>query len=187
MVQVILYIIPVFIVYLFIRGNWVSNETLRTKYKLDRLKDELTWLVINSEVNRDNKVYVHLCHTIDKSLVALPRFNFWVMLYLLKKGKFRINIHELEKVHCEVDTHAALNEIYNAYYKLILGYIVRKNFITVLLSFPIWKKLLIRQLSVYQNGNTCDQNTDKCNYTKEYSSLDYYIQHISAKSLLQVD
>ena len=187
MVQVILYIIPVFIVYLFIRGNWVSNETLKTKYKLDRLKDELTWLAISGEVSRDNKVYVHLCNSIEKALIALPRFNFWVMLYLLIKGKYRINIPEMEKVHNEVETHPMLKEIYNAYYKSILAYIARKYFISVLLSFPIWKKLLIRQLTAMQNNDTRDQNTDIYNDTKEYSSLAFYIQHISAKSLLQVD
>ncbi len=184
MVQVILYIIPVYFVYLYIRGTWVSNETLKAKYKLDRLKDELTWLVISGEVNGDNKVYVRLCNNIDKALMALPRFNFWVMLYLLIKGKYQINIKEIEKVHNEVETHETLKKIYDTYYKIILAYIARKNCITVLLSFPIWKKLLNRKLAVNEHDDTCDQNTDICNEAKEYSSLAFYIQHISAKSLL---
>src|SRR5688572_27313495 len=132
MVQIILYIIPVFIVYLFIRRWWVSNETLKTKYKIARLKDELTWLEISGEVTKNNKVYIHLCNSIDKALITLPRFNFWVMLYLLIKGKYQINIQEIERVHSEAEANESLKEIYNTYYKLILTYIARKNCITVL-------------------------------------------------------
>ncbi|OQP53597.1 hypothetical protein [Niastella populi] len=184
MVQILLYIIPVFIVYQIIRGWWVSNETLKAKYKLDRLKDELTWLAISGEVNRENKVYIHLSNNIDKALIALPRFNFWVMLYILIRGKYQINIQEIEKVHNEAETHAMLKEIYNSYHKVILAYIARKNCITVLLSFPIWKKLLTRQLTVNEHDHTCDRNTDVNDEAQEYSAFVFYFQNISAKSLL---
>lgn len=184
MLQVILYIVPVFIVYLFIRGCWVSNETLKAKYKLARLKDELKWLAITGEVNRENKVYIRLYNSIDKALVALPRFNFWVMLYLLRKEKCQININEIEKVQHEVEKNTTLKEIYDAYYKLIITYIARKNCLTVLLSFPLWKKILERQLSFTEDGDTPIQNTDVCNDASEYSSFAYYIQNITAKTLL---
>jgi hypothetical protein len=184
MLQVILYIIPVFIVYIVIRRCWVSNETLKTRYKIARLKDELTWLAISGEVSRDNKAYAHLYSSIDKSLVALPSFNFWVMLYLLIKEKSQISLSEIKKVHNEAEKNATLKEINAAYYKLIIAYIARKNCLTVLLSFPLWKKILIRQLTAYENGNTHGQNGNMCAQAKEYSSLAFYIQHISANSIL---
>ena len=53
-----------------------------------------------------------------------------------------------------------------------------------MLMATIWKKLLNRQLAGNEHDDTCDQNTDICNEAKEYSSLAFYIQHISAKSLL---
>lgn len=184
MLQVILYIIPVFIVYLVIRRCWVSNETLKTRYKIARLKDELTWLAISGEVNSDNKAYAHLYSSIDKALMVLPSFNFWVMLYLLIKEKSQISIHEIEKVHNEVEKNTTLKEINAAYYKLIIAYIARKNCLTVLLSFPLWKKIVVGQLTGNEHDESRGRNANTCSHAKEYSSLAFYIQHVSAQSLL---
>lgn len=183
MLHAILYIIPVFIVYLFIRSCWVSNETLKTKYKIARLKDELTWLAISGEVNRENKVYAHLYSSIDKALMALPRFNFWVMLYLLIKEKGRVNINEIEKVRSEVEGNSTFSNIFDAYYKLVITYVARKNIITVLLTFPIWKKILYTNLSLEKKANRQFGKND-CFDANEYSSFAFYFQHTSPKSLL---
>jgi hypothetical protein len=183
MQHAILYIVPVFIVYLYIRSCWVSNETLKTKYKIARLKDELTWLAISGEVNRENKAFAHLYNSIDKALMALPRFNFWVMLYLLIKGKYQVNVHEMEKARNEVEKNATFRDIYDAYYKLIISYIARKNIITILLTFPVWKKVLDSSLTVNNKENKRSGNNDHCFDASEYSSFAFYFQHTSAKSL----
>ncbi|MCS3796368.1 hypothetical protein [Niastella sp. OAS944] len=183
MLHAILYIIPVFIVYLFIRACWVSNATLKTKYKIARLKDELTWLAISGEVNRENKAYAHLYSSIDKALIALPRFNFWVMLYLLIKEKGKVNINEIEKVRSEVEGNSTFSNIFDAYYKLVINYVAKKNIITVLLTFPIWKRILYSNLSLEKKGNKKSGNND-CIDANEYSSFAFYFQHSSPKSLL---
>jgi hypothetical protein len=184
MVQAILYIIPVFIVYLFIRSNWVSNENLKTRYKIARLKDELTWLAISGEIGEENKEYAHLYTSIDKALTALPQFNFWVMLYLLIKEKHRVNKHELERVRIEVEKNTSFKDIYDAYYRLLISYIARKNIITVLLTFPIWKKILITSLSVNDDHEKKRMNNDHCFDVNEYSSFLFYFQNTSPRSLL---
>jgi hypothetical protein len=184
MVQAILYIIPVFIVYLFIRSNWVANENLKARYKIARLKDELKWLVISGEINEESKEYAHLNSSIDKALTALPRFNFWVMLYLLIKEKHRVNKHELEKVRIEVEKNTSFKDIYDAYYRLLISYIAKKNIITVLLTFPIWKKIIISSLSLNEDHEKKRMNHDHCIDVNEYSSFLFYFQNTSARSLL---
>src|SRR5215204_5835586 len=151
MLHIILYIIPVFIVYRFIRSGWVSNETMKTKYKLAHLQDELTWLVITGEINKTNKEYVQLYESINKVLTALPRFNFWVMLYLLIKEKHKVNAGENEKAGNEVKEHATLKDIYESYHQTIMIFIARKNIISVLLTIPLWKKVLNARIS--EKGN----------------------------------
>lgn len=106
------------------------------------------------------------------------------MLYLLIKEKSQISIHEIEKVHNEAEKNTTLKEINAAYYKLIIAYIARKNCLTVLLSFPLWKKILVRQLTVDENDDTRGTNANACSHAKEYSSLAFYIQHVSAQSIL---
>ena len=183
MLQIILYIIPVFIVYLFIRACWVSNETLKTRYKIARLKDELTWLAISEQIDKENKEYAHLYDSMDKGLKALRLFNFWVMLYLLVSEKYKINVTEIAKVRHEIEKNSTFKDIYDAYYTLLITYIARKNFITVLLTFPVWKKILDTRLSVNENDHNM-KSTYKCINSDEYSSFAFYIQNISAKSLL---
>jgi hypothetical protein len=183
MLQVILYVIPVFIIYLLIRSSWVANETLKTKYRLARLKDELIWLAIEGEVNHANKEYAQLYDAIDRMRQSLHRLNFWVMLYVLLKEKHQLNIHEAVKDHNDINKNSSFKNISEAYYKALITYVARKNFITVLLTIPVWKKALGSRLSASrprqknESGNTCiDVN--------EYSSFVFYLQSISAKSLL---
>jgi hypothetical protein len=185
MLQLLLYIIPVFIVYLFIRASWVSNEALKTQYKLARLKDELTWLAIEGEINSENKEYAHLYSNIEKMMASLNSLNFWVMLYVLVKEKHQININEIEKIRIEVQKNKNFQAIYESYYKLLITYIARKNFLTVLLTFPLWKRMLTSRFSINEHDVTIkNNNTDNCIHTKEYSSFAFYINSISPKSLL---
>lgn len=58
----------------------VGIETLKTKFKLARLREELNWLAISEEIDQTNKGYAHLYNSIDKVLAVLPRFNFWMVL-----------------------------------------------------------------------------------------------------------
>ena len=182
MVHAMLYVIPVFIVYLYIRSCWVSNETLKTRHKIARLKDELKWLSITGEIDNESKSYVQLYKNIEKAGMALHRFNFWVMLYLLIKEKDKLNIHEIEKARSEVEGNSTFSNIYDAYYKLIINYIARKNIITVLITFPIWKKILFSNLTLEKKENKKSDND--CFDANEYSSFAFYFQHTSPKSLL---
>jgi hypothetical protein len=183
MVHAILYVIPVFIVYLYIRSCWVSNETLKTRYKIARLKDELKWLSITGEIDNESKAYNQLYRDIEKGGMGLHRFNFWVMLYLLIKEKDKVNIHEIEKVRSEVKGNPTFSAIYDTYYKLVISYIARKNIITVLLTFPVWKKILYSHLTMGKKGNKKHVNNE-CFDANEYSSFAFYFQHTSPKSLL---
>jgi hypothetical protein len=185
MVHAILYIIPVFIVYLFIRSYWVSNETLKTTYRIARIKDELKWLAITGDIDPENKGYAYLYSSIDKALTALPQLNFWVMLYLLIKEKHVVNKQELEKVRTEVEKNATFKAIYDAYYKLLISYIAKKNIITVLLTIPIWKKIIETSLSVNGDNEKKRMNNDNhCIDVNDYSSFVFYFQNTSARSLL---
>jgi hypothetical protein len=184
MLHIILYIIPVFIVYTFIRSGWVSNETLKTKYKLTRLQDELNWLVISGEISTTNKEYVHLSASINKVLTALPRFNFWVILYLLVKDKHEVYTEEIEKVRNEVGKQAALIDIFDRYHKIVMTYIARKNIISILLTIPIWKKILGAHISTKGNKRATFNNADESIEISAYSSFAYYFQRASTKSIL---
>src|SRR5689334_25247066 len=114
MVHAILYIIPVFLVYLYIRSCWVSNETLKTQYKIARLKDELKWLCITGEINSESKAYTQLCKNMEKTGMGLHRFSFWVILYLLIKGKDQVNITETEKVWEVAEDNSTFSNIFDA-------------------------------------------------------------------------
>jgi hypothetical protein len=181
MLHIILYIIPVFIVYRFIRSGWVSNETMKTKYKLTRLQDELTWLVITGEISGTNKEYVHLSASIDKVLTALPRFNFWVMLYFWVKEK---HVEEIEKARKEVEKQASLLDIFDRYHKILMTYIARKNIISVLLTIPFWKKILNTRISTKGNNRAKFHSTDECMEASTYSSFVFYFKRASTKSIL---
>lgn len=184
MLQLLLYIIPVYVVYLFIRFNWVSNETLKAKYKLARLRDELTWLAIEGELDRSNKEYAQLYDNIERMMSSLPRLNFWVMLYVSLKEKLQI-IHEIRITHNEIQKNENFKAIYESYYKLLILYIARKNFITVFITFPIWKRMLDARLSINEHEVIMNNNNaDDCICTKEYSSFAFYLQNITPKSLL---
>lgn len=185
MLHIILYIIPVFIVYRFIRSGWVSNETMKTKYKLARLQDELTWLVITGEINKTNKEYIQLSESINKVLTAFPRFNFWVMLYLLIKDKHKVYAEEIEKIRKEAGEHATLKNIYERYHQTIMIYIARKNIISVLLTIPLWKKLLDARMSEKRNNRVKFPPTDECNEVSAYTSFAFYFHKASTKSILQ--
>jgi hypothetical protein len=181
MVTIILYLIPVFIVYSFIRYYWVSNETLKTKYKLARLKDELTWLAISGEINHASKEYIHLYGNISKAIKGLHRFNFWVMLYLLIKSKHTIRTKVIDNFRKEVPVSSIFTDIHDTYHRQLITYIARKNIITVLITLPIWKKILDNYMSL--NDNDTFNNTGEGTVAEEYSSFVYYIHNASAKSL----
>jgi hypothetical protein len=184
MLHIILYIIPVFIVYSFIRSGWVSNETLKTKYKLTRLQEELTWLVISGEISSTNKEYVHLSASINKVLTALPRFSFWVILYLLVKDKHEVYAEEIERVRNEVGKQAALIEIFDKYHNIVMYYVTRKNIISILLTIPIWKKILIAHISAKGNKRAKFNNADECIEISAYSYFAFYFQRATTKSIL---
>ena len=184
MLHIILYTIPVFIVYRFIRSGWVSNETLKTKYKLTRLQDELTLMVISGEINNTSKEYIQLSASINKVLTALPRFNFWVILYLLVKDKHEVYTEEIEKVRNEVGKQAALIEIFDRYHKIVMTYITRKNIISILLTIPIWKKILGAHISEKRNKRAKFNNADECIEISAYSSFAFYFQRATTKSIL---
>ncbi|HEX6431598.1 MAG TPA: hypothetical protein VF008_28100 [Niastella sp.] len=184
MLHIILYIIPVFIVYSIIRSGWVSNETLKTKYKLTRLQEELTWLVITGEISSTNKEYIQLSESINKVLMVLPRFNFWVMIYLLVKEKHEVYTEEIEKVRNEVGKQAPLIEIFDRYHKIVMAYVARKNIISVLLTIPIWKKILEAHISAKGNKRAKFNNADECIEISAYTSFAFYFQKASTKSIL---
>src|SRR5688572_5799439 len=184
MVHIILYTIPVFIVYRFIRSGWVSNETLKAKYKLTRLQDELTLMVISGEISNTSKEYIQLSASINKVLTALPRFNFWVILYLLVKDKHDVYAEEIEKARHEVGKQAALIEIFDKYHKIVMAYITKKNIISILLTISIWKKILSAHLSAKGNKRAKFSNADECIEVSAYSSFAFYFQRATTKSIL---
>jgi hypothetical protein len=121
----------------------------------------------------------------DKAIAALPQFNFWVMLYLLIKEKHPTRISAIKRPPNEVEKNSTFKVIYDAYYKLLITYIARKNIITVLITFPIWKKILDNYLSLKSNDKESTfSNTDECIAAEEYTFFAFYIQSASAKSLL---
>lgn len=184
MLYIILYTIPVFIVYSFIRSGWVSNETLKTKYKLTRLQEELTLMVISGEINSTSKEYIQLSGSINKVLMTLPRFNFWVILYFLVKDKHDVYAEEIEEVRNEVGKQAALIEIFDKYHKIVMTYITRKNIISILLTIPVWKKILSAHISAKGNKRAKFNNGDECIEISAYSSFAFYFQRATTKSIL---
>jgi hypothetical protein len=190
MVQVLLYIIPVFIVYKFIRSSWVSNETLKVRYRICRLQDQLYWLAISGEVDANNKEYIRLYRSMDKVLVMLPRLNFWVMLYLLIKAKKEIGANEIEAVYNELEKNSALKEIYEKYHRLLISYIARKNIITVILTIPFWKKIFQRYILPKDSSRQHKQSSVSDDLTRdgfdveEYVEFVYYFRSASTRSLI---
>jgi hypothetical protein len=157
---------------------------MKTKYKLARLQEELTWLVITGEISSTNKEYVHLSESINKVLTALPRFNFWVMLYLWVKKTHEVGAEDIEKVRNEVKKQASLLAIFDRYHKIVMTYIARKNILTVLLTIPLWKKMLDARMSKKGNNEAKFHTTDECIETSAYSSFAFYFQRASTKSIL---
>jgi hypothetical protein len=157
---------------------------MKTKYKLARLQDELSWLVITGEINSTNKDYVHLSASINKVLTVLPRFNFWVMIYFWVKEKHEVYAEEIEKARKEVEKQTSLLEIFDRYHNIVMTYIARKNMISVLLTIPLWKKILNARISTKGNNRAKFRTTDESIESSTYSSFVFYFQRASTKSIL---
>jgi hypothetical protein len=65
-----------------------------------------------------------------------------------------------------------------------MGYIARKNVMSVLLTVPIWKKILVAHILKKGNKRAKFSNPDECIEISTYSSFAFYFQSASTKSIL---
>jgi hypothetical protein len=170
MVQILLYIIPVFITYKFVRFYWLSNRTLKTRNKLERLNNELRWLAINNIIDKNDTRFIHLDETMNNTILLLPRFNFWAILYLMAKEKhvfvFPSNKKGNENPHLE--------RITDLYHKILIKYIFLKSFFSIIITMPIWKRLIntiVRKSSSSNNSNLPPSSNKKSSDQKRKPTI----------------
>ena len=136
----IIYCILVFLITFKVFNYFrVSNQTLRIKYELERLKDKLYWLSINGNIKKDDEMFIYLDNALSKSSKHIDRLNFWVILYIMVSSKNVTVIRQQHEIEIGLSKSEELRNIFKEFSGISMNYLLSKSrfslFIVLFCSF----------------------------------------------------
>lgn len=118
------------ILYWHVKLLFLKNQTLRYKYKLYKLRDELRMLAIEKKVSVDSIGFVYLDSSISGILEHLDSFNVFAIFITLNKKRVPSVKNFITAIELEIEKTEHLSDIRMRYYTIIVSYILRKHFLT---------------------------------------------------------
>ena len=124
----------------------LNTKTLKCRYLLYALRDELREQVIARKVNSQNWVFQYLDSSLAKTISALGEVTIWhaFALYRMHRNDPRVT-RAIQQLHNELQKpqNAPLEQIYKSYQKILGNYLLRRHPISLGIVLSNWLTYLL--------------------------------------------